>query len=70
MKKQHQCQPHEQALELQKLSDARYSLILTIEEVADSSVNVYTQAIEALGLLHQINLFSFRSHLIEYLLAV
>ena len=52
MNKQHQCNPHKQPLELQKLSDTRWvcryaavnvcrtyhSLILTVEEVADSSV--------------------------------
>ena len=71
MDKQHQCQHHEKALELQKLSDTRWvcqyaavnalcrtydSLILTVEEVADSSFNEY---IEARGLLHQITSLSF-----------
>ena len=75
MDKQHKCEPHEKALELQKLSDTRWvcrhaavnavcrtydSLILTVEEVADSSVNEYTQAIEARGLLHiKLNPFPF-----------
>ena len=69
MKKQHQCNPHSLPIELQKLSDTRWvcryaavnavchaydSLILTIQEVADSSVSEYTQAIEARGLYHQI----------------
>ena len=81
MDKQHQCRPHEQALELQKLSDTRWvcryaavnavcrtydSIILTVEEVAISSVNEYTQAIEARGLLHQIKSFSFLLSLITF----
>ena len=69
VKKQHQCNPHKQPIELQKLSDTRWvcryaavnavcctydSLLLTVEEVADSSVREYTQAVEARGLYHQI----------------
>ena len=81
MNKQHQCNPHKQPLELQKLSDTRWvcryaavnavcrtydSLILTVEEVADSSVSEYTQAIEARGLYHQIKSFSFVVALITF----
>ena len=42
------------------------SIILTVEEVAISSVNEYTQAIEARGLLHQIKSFSFLLSLITF----
>ena len=81
VKKQHQCNPHKQPIELQKLSDTswvcRYasvnavcctydSLLLTVEEVADSSVREYTQAVEARGLYHQIKLFSFVIALITF----
>ena len=38
---------------------AHTTLILTVEEVADSSVSEYSQTIEAHGLLHQIKSFSF-----------
>ena len=41
------------------------SIILTVE-VAISSVNEYTQAIEARGLLHQIKSFSFLLPLITF----
>ena len=72
MKSQQQCNPGQQPLELQKLSETRWvcryaavnavcrtynSLILTVEEVADSSVTEYSQAIEARGLCDQIKSF-------------
>ena len=81
MKKQHQCNPHKQPIELQKLSDTRWvcryaavnavcctydSLLLTVEEVADSSVRECTQAVEARGLYHQIKSFSFVVALITF----
>ena len=81
MKKQHQCNPHKQPLELQKLSDTRWvcryaavnavcrtydSLVLTIEEVAQSSISEYSQVVEARGLCHQIKSFSFIVSLITF----
>ena len=81
MKKQHEINPNKQPLELQKLSDTRWvcryaavhavcctfdSLLLTVQEVADSSVGEYTQAVEARGLYHQIKSFSFLVALITF----
>lgn len=81
MKRQQQCNPHKQPLELQKLSDTRWvcryaavnaicrtfdSILLTVEEVADASVNEYSQAVEARGLYHQIKSFSFLVTLITF----
>ena len=81
MKSQQQCNPGQQPLELQKLSETRWvcryaavnavcrtynSLILTVEEVADSSVTKYSQAIEARGLCDQIKSFPFIISLITF----
>ena len=81
MKKQNEINPNKQPLELQKLSDTRWvcryaavhavcctfdSLLFRVEEVADSSVGEYTQAVEARGLYHQIKSFSFLVALITF----
>ena len=81
MKRQQQCNPHKQPLELQKLSDTRWvcryaavnaicctfdTILLTVKEVADASVNEYSQAVEARGLCHQIKSFSFLVTLITF----
>jgi hypothetical protein len=81
MKKQCEHNHQQQPLELQKLSDTcwvcRYaavnavcrtldSLIHTIEEVADSSINQHSQVVEGRGLYHQITSFSFIVSLVTF----
>ena len=79
MAKQHQLHPDKQPLELQKLSDTRWvcryaavnaichtfdSILLTVEELGQSQDA--RKAVEARGLLHQLNSFSFLVSLITF----